>query len=212
MQVEESLAATQRMPNQSMPSIPLVQPRPVLAAHDNGSVQEVNVTTKTSEAAVSSDITAPHKQPSYDFYPLDTLVQQQSALYLTPLLPGALSLPSEQTGKENRRDTGDAAGSERVSFAAPGERNELLPRRPSPTQEVSGDQASEPGAEQNPSMASTRRDDSASELTPIIRVSIGRVEVRTTIAPAAPATKRAAPASPALSLRDYLQRRKGGVG
>ena len=39
----------------------------------------------------------------------------------------------------------------------------------------------------------------------------GRVEVRATASPAVPVMKRAAPAAPALSLSDYLKRRKGGT-
>lgn len=158
----------------------------------------------------------PRKSLSRDSHPLDALVRQQSALYPAPLLPGELSLLASQSSKENRRDTGETADGERASFAAPDERNGSLTRRnsqrPSPAHEVPGDLAPEPGAEQNPPMISTRRDDGVNELAPIIRVSIGRVEVRATIAPAANAIKRAAPAAPAISLSDYLQRRKGGVG
>ncbi|HEX2209176.1 MAG TPA: hypothetical protein VHG93_15960, partial [Longimicrobium sp.] len=43
---------------------------------------------------------------------------------------------------------------------------------------------------------------------PVIEVSIGRIEVRATQAPASPAPVRRAPST--LSLDDYLQRRGGG--
>jgi hypothetical protein len=45
--------------------------------------------------------------------------------------------------------------------------------------------------------------------TPIIRVTIGRVEVRA-IHPPAPTPKQAKPAPPKLSLEDYLHKREGG--
>jgi hypothetical protein len=49
------------------------------------------------------------------------------------------------------------------------------------------------------------------ELTPTIRVNIGRVEVRAIMAPNAPKTQKAPRKSkPVLSLDDYLKRRNGG--
>jgi hypothetical protein len=151
-----------------------------LPNHNDGIVQEMNATAKTSEAIIASDTAPPRKQPSHASHPLDALIQQQSALYPTPLLPGEISLAEGNS------------------------------RRPSPAREVSGDLASEPDKEQRLLTETNWRNDSANE--PAIRVSIGRVEVRATVAPAASVTKRAAPAAPALSLSDYLQRRKGGTG
>jgi hypothetical protein len=70
----------------------------------------------------------------------------------------------------------------------------------------------EPDADQRLLTTSSRRTADANESQPVIRVSIGRIEVRATTSPVAPATKRASSTAPALSLSDYLKRRKGGTG
>jgi len=68
--------------------------------------------------------------------------------------------------------------------------------------------------EQRPAEARHRKDFSRNEQrpstsAPIIRVTIGRVEVRA-IHPPAAAPKEAKPAPPKLSLEDYLHKREGG--
>jgi len=46
--------------------------------------------------------------------------------------------------------------------------------------------------------------------SPTVRVTIGRIEVRAVMAPAPLPPKRSLPATPRLSLEDYLKRRNGG--
>jgi hypothetical protein len=193
---------------------PSLLPQQAPIAQSDRSIQEINATTKTSEAAISGDTTAPSKRLSRDSHPLDVLVQQQSVLYPTPLLPGEISQSEGQTGKESRRYAIEATGSERVADTGLNDGEETSfqqnARRQSLARDYDRNLAPEPGAEQRLLTEASRRNDSANE--PVIRVSIGRVEVRATTSPPAPVTKRAAPAAPALSLSDYLQRRKGGNG
>jgi hypothetical protein len=46
---------------------------------------------------------------------------------------------------------------------------------------------------------------------PIVRVTIGQIDVRTTPAPAAPTRKTATPSGPKLTLDAYLKARKEGA-
>jgi len=55
------------------------------------------------------------------------------------------------------------------------------------------------------SMTARRLPPVVSEALPTIRVTIGRIEVRTTPAPSTPAVRQARPAQPALSLKEYLK-------
>jgi hypothetical protein len=52
----------------------------------------------------------------------------------------------------------------------------------------------------------------SADTTPTVHVTIGRIDIRATVAPpaAAPPARRVLPSRPALSLSDYLQRRQGG--
>ena len=176
----------------------------------------MNATTKPNEVTITDHITSLRKQPLHASHPLDALVQQQSTLYAASLLSGEISPSASQPDEENRRYTTEATGDERALFAVLDEKDELLsrhnPQRQLLAREYDGNPAPEPDAEQRPLTRSARRNEGANESAPLIRVSIGRVEVRAVTPPVLPPSKRAAPAAPALSLSDYLQRRKGEAG
>ncbi|HVB59566.1 MAG TPA: hypothetical protein VNE61_00105 [Ktedonobacteraceae bacterium] len=177
--------------NQPMPVIPSMLPQPEIIARSDRGVQ------------------------TRDSHPLDALVQQQSAFRPAPLLPGEVSPLASQSGEESARYAAGMASNERAPFAVLDESDELLSwqnsQKQSPAYGYDSNLASEPGAPQRLWTRSGRRDDDANESEPVIRVSIGRVEVRATTSPAAPVRKRAASTAPALSLSDYLKRRKGGT-
>ena len=177
--------------NQPMPVIPSMLPQPEIIARSDRGVQ------------------------TRDSHPLDALVQQQSAFRPAPLLPGEVSPLASQSGEESARYAAGMASNERAPFAVLDESDELLSwqnsQKQSPAYGYDSNFASEPGAPQRLWARSGRRDDGANESEPVIRVSIGRVEVRATTSPAAPVMKRAASTAPALSLSDYLKRRKGGT-
>lgn len=210
----QSAVSPSPLPNQPVPVIPSVPPQPEFIRRSNGSVQEALATAKTDEVTVADHVPSPRKQPSRDSYPLDALVQQQSAFYPSPLLPGEISPPASQPGEENRRYVVGATGNERAPFAVLAEGGELLIRQNTQWQLLvhgyNDNLTSEPGEEQGLLTRSAPRDNGEHASEPLIRVSIGRVEVRTTTPPAAPVMKRAAATTPALSLSDYLKRRKGG--
>jgi hypothetical protein len=207
----QSIAA----PDQPLPTQTSVPQRPEIMARSDERVQEAYATAKTNEVTVADHV-PPRKQSSHDSYPLDALLQQQSAYYPSLLLPREISLPASQSGAENGRYATATTGNERASLAVLDQRDELPSRQNSqrqpPASGYDGNLAPEPDAQQRLLTRTARHNDDANESEPLIRVSIGRVEVRATTSPAAPAKKRAASTAPALSLSDYLKRRKGGAG
>ena len=61
-----------------------------------------------------------------------------------------------------------------------------------------------------PAAPADRVRDQPGEAAPVIRVTIGRIDVRAVLPPAPPAPRPAAPTGPVLSLEEYLKQRDGG--
>jgi hypothetical protein len=163
----------------------------VAVVQPNGLTGGLLVSPSVNQAKATPPARLPSESPTRPA--MGNVVQSQTTF--ADIAPGALASLA-QTISSTRPPRATATSLQQNAKSSQEDEKPIAPRL---------DPAALSGSAWTQSMTARRLPPVVSEALPTIRVTIGRIEVRTTPAPSTPVAPRSRPAQPALSLKEYLK-------